>query len=169
MELRLDYPALMAPYDLPPGGMSATQGWLPRVIRDKRLAFLVVGAVNTMVGYTIFVGFLVLVGDRWGRPWSYLAAVLFTHVISVLIAFVLYRRVVFRVRGHVLGDFWRFETVYLTALSINMVLLPVLVELAHLPILFAQALITVVSALASWLGHKNYSFRRTPSSGGLPR
>jgi hypothetical protein len=36
---------------------------------------------------------------------------------------------VFRVWGHVLRDLVRFESVYLTALGINVVVLPVLVEL----------------------------------------
>jgi hypothetical protein len=47
-----------------------------------------------------FAGFQLTVGQRWG----YLAAMTCAHVVSVLIAFVLYRLVVFRVRGHVLAD-----------------------------------------------------------------
>jgi len=84
-----------------------------RLIRDQRVAFIAVGAINTVVGYAFFAAFLWTVGDRWGRPWSYLAALACAHVVSVLVAFVLYRFVVFRVRGHVLSDLWRFETVYL--------------------------------------------------------
>ena len=60
-----------------------------------------------------------------------------------------------------LSDLWRFETVYLSALAVNFVLLPVLVELAHLPVLLAQALIVFVTSVMSWVGHKHYSFRRT--------
>jgi putative flippase GtrA len=77
--------------------------------------------------------------------------------------------VVFRVRGHLLKDLWRFETVYLTALGVNFVLLPLLVQLGHLPVLLAQALIMVVTSVMSWVGHKHYSFRRTSSSGDLPQ
>ncbi len=86
------------------------------------------------------------------------------HVVSVLVAFVLYRFVVFRVRGHVLSDLWRFETVYLSALAVNFVLLPLLVEIASLPVLLAQALIVFVTSVMSWVGHKHYSFRRRSSS-----
>src|SRR5450756_1071944 len=149
--------------------MSGPPGLLLRLIRDQRVAFIAVGAINTVVGYSFFAAFLWTVGDRWGRPWSYLAALACTHVVSVLVAFVLYRYVVFRVRGHLLSDLWRFETVYLSALAVNFVLLPVLVELARLPVLLAQALIVLVTSLMSWLGHKNYSFRRTSSSEGLHR
>jgi len=154
----------MGPEAVPPGGMSGPPGWLLRVVRDQRVAFLAVGAINTVVGYLFFAAFLLAVGQLWGQPWSYLAALACAHVVSVLVAFVLYRFVVFRVRGHVLSDLWRFETVYLSALAVNFVLLPLLVEIAGLPVLLAQALIVFVTSLMSWVGHKHYSFRRRSSS-----
>jgi|SRR5450631_293088 len=154
----------MSPEAVPPAGISGPPGWFLRVVRDQRVAFLIVGAINTVVGYLCFAGILTILGQR-----HYLAALACAHVVGVLFAFVLYRFVVFRVRGHLLADLWRFETVYLSALAVNFVLLPVLVELAHLPVLLAQALIVFVTSVMSWVGHKNYSFRRTSSSGDLHR
>ena len=149
----------MTPEAVPPGAVPGPPGLLFRVVRDQRVAFLLVGGVNTVVGFVCFAGFLLLLGQR-----RYLAVLLCAHVVSVLIAFVLYRFVVFRVRGHVLADLWRFETVYLSALAVNFVLLPLLVEIAHLPVLLAQALIVFVTSVMSWVGHKHYSFRRRPPS-----
>ena len=159
----------MSPEAEPPGGMSGPPGWLLRVIRDQRTAFLVVGVINTVVGFLVFAGFLLVLGQRWDEPWGYLATLTCAHIVGVLFAFVLYRYVVFRVRGHVLSDLWRFETVYLSALAVNFVLLPVLVEIAHLPVLLAQALIVMVTSLMSWVGHKHYSFRRASSPEKLQR
>lgn len=150
----------MSPEALPSGDRSAPRGWLLRVVRDQRVAFLIVGAINTVVGYLVFAALLVTLGQRW----HYLVALACAHVISVLFAFVLYRFLVFRVRGHVLADLWRFETVYLAALAVNFVLLPAFVEIAHLPVLVAQALIVLVTSVMSWVGHKRYSFRRPSSS-----
>jgi putative flippase GtrA len=146
----------------PPGETSGTPGWLLRVVADQRVAFLIVGAVNTVVGLLAFAGFLVLLGKQ-----HYLVVLACAHVVSVLIAFVLYRWVVFRVRGHLLADLWRFETVYLSALAVNFVLLPLLVEVAHLEVYPAQAMIVVVTSVMSWVGHKHFSFRRPGSSGDL--
>lgn len=157
----------MSPEPVPPGGMSGPPGWLLRVVRDQRVAFLAVGAVNTVVGYACFVVLLFTVGKLWAEPWGYLAALACTHVVSVLFAFVLYRFVVFRVRGHVLADLWRFETIYLSALAVNFVLLPVLVEIAHLPVLVAQAVSILATSVISWVGHRHFSFRRPSSSEGL--
>jgi putative flippase GtrA len=87
-----------------------------------------------------------------------------THVTSVLFAFAIHRSFVFRVTGRVLLDLWRFESVYLAALGLNAVLLPVLVELGGLPVLVAQAAITCLNVAVSWLGHSRFSFRRSMAS-----
>ena len=51
------------------------------------------------------------------------------------------------------------ESVYLTALAINVVALPVLVELGmdRIP---AQAIIMAATTLLSYFGHRHFSFRR---------
>jgi len=151
--------------------MSGPPGWFLRAAGDQRVAFLIVGAINTGVGFACFAGFLALLGQgvRPVPPSRYLLAMVCAHVVAVLVAFVLYRVAVFRVRGHLLGDLWRFETVYLSSLAVNFALLPLLVELVHLPVLPAQALIVLVTSVMSWMGHKHYSFRRTSSPEDLHR
>lgn len=145
----------------PPGGMTGPPGPLLRIIRDQRVAFLLVGGINTAVGFGWFVLFELTVGRLLG-DFGYLATLLCAHVASVLCAFVLYRRFVFRVRGHVLRDLARFEVVYLVSLGINFVTLPLLVELAGFTPIAAQAVIVFVTTLVSWFGHRGFSFRRAP-------
>ncbi|WP_232711644.1 GtrA family protein [Microbacterium lacus] len=138
------------------GGMSGPDGPLLRLIKDRRIAFLIVGVTNTVVGF----GWFVLFDLTIGRLWGYMATLLFAHVAAVLCAFILYRKFVFRVRGHVWVDLGRFELVYLTALGVNAILLPILVEFAHLQPIVAQALIVFVTTLISYFGHSRFSFRR---------
>lgn len=139
---------------------SAPDGPLLRLIKDRRVAFLIVGVVNTGVGFLWFILFELTVG----RVWGYMATLLFAHVASVLCAFVLHRRFVFRVRGQMWLDLARFESVYLVALGVNAVLLPLLVEFAHIPPIPAQALIVFVTTMVSWFGHSHFSFRRKADS-----
>lgn len=139
---------------------SAPDGPLLRLIKDRRVAFLIVGTINTGVGFLWFILFEITIGKLWG----YMATLLFAHVASVLCAFVLHRRFVFRVRGHVWLDLARFESVYLVALGVNAVLLPVLVEFAHIPPIPAQALIVFVTTMVSYFGHSRFSFRRKADS-----
>lgn len=142
------------------GGMTGPDGPLLRIVKDRRVAFLMVGVVNTVVGFGWFVFFEFTVGRLWG----YMVTLMFAHVASVLCAFVLYRRFVFRVRGHVWIDLARFEMVYLAALGINAVLLPLLVEFAQLQPIVAQALIVFVTTIVSYVGHSRFSFRRRKSA-----
>jgi putative flippase GtrA len=151
----------MTEFDLPLE--AAPPGPLIRRVRDQRVAFLIVGAINTVVGFGIFVACSETVGHIVDRRFGQLAGSLVTvgisHVLSVLFAFVMHRRFVFHVRGHVLLDLMRFESVYLTALGISAVALPALVELGLNRIL-AGAIITAATTLLSYFGHRHFSFRR---------
>lgn len=157
---------LDAPDDLvaPPAGMHGDRGPLFRLIRNQKLAFLVVGVLNTGIGFGFYTLFLAA-----GLP--YLAALVVAHVCAVLCAFVLYRNFVFVVRGHVLRDLARFELVYLASLGTNLVLLPFLVEVVGLGPLLGQAVVTFLTTLISWFGHRHFSFRRAsrpPHDAALP-
>lgn len=136
--------------------MQGAPGLLLRLVKDQRVAFLLVGVTNTVVGFAWFVAFEYFIGRHFGYMWTLLCA----HVASVLCAFVLYRTFVFKVRGNTLVDLVRFEMVYLVSLGVNAVLLPLLVELAGLPVLVSQALIVFVTTLVSYFGHRDFSFRR---------
>lgn len=142
------------------GRLSSQRGPLLRLVRDPKTAFLVVGLINTVLGVALFAGF-----DRLFGPKHYLLTLLCMHVVSVIVAFVLYRRLVFRVRGNLLRDAMRFESVYLTGLAINVVLLTATVELLHWRPLAAQVVIVAFNAFWSWFGHGRFSFRRPGSSG----
>jgi putative flippase GtrA len=85
-------------------------------------------------------------------------------VVSVIVAFVLYRTLVFRVTGQVWRDLARFESVYLVSLGVNWVLLNLLTVVLGLPAILAQALVVGVIAVVSFFGHKHFSFRRSAAS-----
>jgi len=144
------------PAPVPPAGMQGEAGLLFRLVRDQRIAFLIVGGINTVVGMGWFIVFDRTIGQQLG----YMVALVAAHIASVLCAFVLYRRFVFRVRGHVLRDLWRFEVVNLFALGVNLVSLPFVVEVIGLPPILAQLVVTVATMIISFFGHRGFSFRR---------
>jgi putative flippase GtrA len=147
-----------------PPAEPAAPGPLIRLFRDQRVAFLIVGVINTVIGFGIFVVCSVTVGhtvdQRFGKLAGTLVTIAISHVLSVLFAFVMHRRFVFRVQGHVLRDLLRFWSVYLTGLGVNAVALPLLVELGmqRIP---AQAIIVAATTLLSYFGHRHFSFRRS--------
>lgn len=143
--------------------MVGSPGPLLRFVRDQRVVFLIVGGANTAIGFGWFVLFEFLVGRPLGGA-GYLVTLVLAHIASVLCAFVLYRRFVFRVRGHVLRDLGRFELLNLVSLGINFVCLPLLVELGGIQPILAQLMIVVLTILISFFGHKHFSFRRPSAS-----
>ncbi|MHA6667353.1 GtrA family protein [Homoserinimonas sp. A447] len=133
-----------------------------RFLGDQRIRFLIVGATNTVVGYLVFAAL-----TRWVFAeifLGYLISLALSYAFAITFAFILYRRFVFVVKGRVFGDLIRFISVYLAAIAANALALPLLVEIAGLSPLLAQAIILVVTTLLSFLGHKNYSFRRRPEA-----
>ena len=120
-----------------------------RLLADQKFRFLLVGGTNTVVGYAAFAVFDVVI-----------IALVPAYAISILLAFVLYRRFVFHVSGHVVRDFVAFLGVNGFAFVINLVLLTILVGIAKLPSLGAQALALGITVLISFFGHREVSFRR---------
>ncbi|OBH03247.1 hypothetical protein A5696_09140 [Mycobacterium sp. E2699] len=144
--------------------MTGVPGPLFRLVRDQRVAFLIVGGMNTVIGAVWFVFLL------WLFPSGvvgYLGALLCSNTAGVLCAFVLYRRFVFRVTGHVLRDLVRFELVNLSTLSFNVAALPLLVEAFGWPVLLSQVVITGATVVYTWFAHRGFSFRRSPAELGL--
>lgn len=133
-------------------------GPLLRVVKDRRLAFLIVGGLNTGIGFLWYTLFLHLLGGT--GQYGYMAALLCAHVAATLCAFVLYRTLVFRVRGNLLLDLLRFWSVYLVSLGINAVALPFCVEVLGMHPLLAQAVVVFVTTIISYLAHAKFSFRR---------
>ena len=129
---------------------------------------LVTGVSNTVIGYGLFAAVQYLIGHYV----TYVGSLLIAHLLSSIIAFVLYRRFVFRASGSVLGQFWRFQTVYIVPLGINILLLPTLVQVFSVNVYLAQACSTVLIAIGSYFAHKYFSFRSrvtTPSTEPAPK
>jgi putative flippase GtrA len=127
-------------------------------VRQQGLRYLLVGAWNTVFGYGLFAGLQLALGDHV----HYLVLLVVATVVSVLQAFVLYRTWVFAVRGPWLPDLGRFSLVYVGAFAANLALLPLLVEVGHVPVLLAQAVVVGGTVVASFFVHRNFSFRRAP-------
>lgn len=131
-----------------------------RALSSERLRYLLVGAWNTLIGYLLFAGLVLTLGERV----HYTILLLVAHVISVLEAFVAYRVIVFRVRGNVLRDLVRFWSVYAIALAVNLAVLPVLVDVVGIDVLIAQAGLVVATIVSTYVANRRFSFRR-PAQG----
>lgn len=144
-----------------PGLQPEARSTAARLINDERVRFILVGTFNTGFGFLLFVAFEFLVTGRW----SYFVSLCGSYLVATISAFVLHRHFTYRMTGTgtIVLDFVRFQGVYAVALGVNAVALPLLVEVAHMPPIGAQAIVVSATTLISYFGHKLFSFRRPRS------
>jgi putative flippase GtrA len=132
--------------------------------RERGLRYVLVGIWNTIFGYGVFALLQLTLGDSI----NYVFLLAIAQVVGTLNAFVGYRLLVFKVQGSVLRDLARFSTVYVGAFVVNLAALPLLVEVAGVPVLIAQAAVVGATVIVSYFVHRGFSFRRpTVTEGDL--
>jgi putative flippase GtrA len=127
--------------------------------------YILVGGFNTLFGYGLFA--LLTWFFRGLGSYSYMYSALLANVIAISVAFLGYKWFVFRTRGNYLVEYIRCFGVYGSSTLIGLACLPILVSILrrylHHPQrtpYIAAALLTVVTVLFSFIGHKNISFRQ---------
>jgi putative flippase GtrA len=145
---------------------------LRELTRTQLFRYLLVGGWNTLFGYLVFAGLTYLLTGL--VPYAYMVAYVLSNVIAITAAYLGYKFLVFRTRGNYLSEYLRFYVVYGASALLGLVMLPILVKLvglvlsrpSHAPYV-AQALVIPLTVLASFVGHRGYSFRqRGPSPAG---
>jgi putative flippase GtrA len=128
---------------------------LRSISADRRVRYLFVGGVAAIVFYGVFsAGWLL-----WEGRVPYLGMVLIANIATALSTYPLYRRGVFRATGPWWPGFLRFYAVCFWSLVFNLVSLPLLVEVVHLPVLVAQAIVIVVTPLVNYQVNRCWTFR----------
>ncbi len=142
---------------------------------DQLLRYLIVGAWNTLFGYTCFFLLVRLFLRILPVSPSLTAsiAVVAGTVINVTVSFLGYKWFVFRTSGNYWREYKRSMIVYLPGLVINAVLVaPVTAGLREIPLFreqapyIAGALLIGFTFIFSFFGHKHISFK---SPGDLKR
>ncbi len=134
------------------------------------IRYLMVGGFNTAFGYGIF-ALLNWSFTGWGN-FSYLYASFLASLIGITVSFLGYKWFVFHTRGNYLVEWLRCVGVYSTTMIVGLVGLPVLVPMlrAHLEhperaSYLAGAIMTGMTVILSFVGHKNVSFRQKLAEG----
>ncbi len=128
-----------------------------RVATSQEFRFLLVGAINTIIGYTLFVVALTWFGRSIGPTLS----LVLSYCIALPVSFLTQRVFVFRVNGNICGQFLRFSFANSLIFVANVVFLPLAILATRYHPLVLQGVFVVASAIASYLAHKNFSFRRS--------
>lgn len=131
---------------------------------ETKVRFLGAGLLNTVFGLGIY-PLLMWVSAPLGH--HYLVALVISYGLSVSFAYATNKRLVFKTEGNHLREFLRFLVPHAFYLMINLLVLPVLVEAAHLKPIVAQLSFSVFIVVTSYLWHSRVTF--SPSQAGSTR
>jgi putative flippase GtrA len=128
--------------------------------------YLLVGAWNTLFGYGSFAALTAILNPI--VPHSYILACVIASLLNITVSYLGYKWFVFKTQGNYLREWARCVTVYSGAIVLGVVLLPILVlairrgtPFVHAAPYIAGAILTAVSVVYSFIGHKRFSFRST--------
>ncbi len=126
---------------------------------QEKINYLMVGGWNTVFGYGSFLVLYYLL-NSWV---NYVLIALLSSVFGITNAYICYKKFVFKTKGNYLREYLRFYVVYAGAIGLNLLLLPICVEVFHIIPPIAQGMLIFISVAFSYFGHKHYSFGRTSS------
>ncbi|MER5422734.1 GtrA family protein [Streptosporangium roseum] len=133
-------------------------GWraLISALGGQRITYLLAGAMTAVVYYALL-GLALLMAKN-EVPYLFLLVV--SHLVTVVIVYPWYRRVVFRASGEPwLTGYLRFYAVGVGFLAVSVVGVPILVEFVDMSIMVAQGVIIVASPPLSYAINKRWTFR----------
>lgn len=124
---------------------------IKNLINDQRVRFLIVGAINTAVGYGSFALFIFIGGH-------YLVANVIATVIGVTVSYFLNKYFTFKQYRKSYAEIIRFVSVYFFSFMLGNLLLYIMVDIISISPYLAGAINLISSTLISWFGHKHFSF-----------
>jgi putative flippase GtrA len=129
---------------------------LVRIAADRRVRYLAAGGFGALLYYLLFTAGWLL----WGSTVPYLVTAAATSTVCAVVTYPVYRTLVFRADAAGLAGFLRFYALCLGALAFSLGGLTVLVELAGLHVLLAQAVIVLAGPLINYQLGRLWAFRR---------
>jgi putative flippase GtrA len=156
-------------FRLPPNAEPTQTPWhaalTSHIPAGQFFSYLVVGGFNTLFGFGLYALLTAALQSRFQH--GYLVANLLAGLISITFSYFGYKWFVFRTKGKYLREWLRAVGVYSSAILVSTALLPVFVFLIRRTTGFASAapylagaLVIALTAIYSFFGHRNFSFRR---------
>lgn len=124
---------------------------LKSYLQMQQLRFLIVGGVNTLISYVLFLITTAL--------FNYKIALILTYIASINISIVTMRYLVFKSNVPLRKQYLKAALSYILILSGNYVALYLLIDILAFKPWLAQALFTIISTLFLYFLHKEVNFK----------
>jgi putative flippase GtrA len=119
--------------------------------------YLVSGVWNTAFGYGVFV----LLAASLASRVHYLLIAVAANVLAITNAYIVHKVFVFRTKGNYLREYGRYYVIYGATAVAGLALLALFVDGLGLNLYLAQACVLGLQIVASFIGHRRFSFARS--------
>ena len=109
-----------------------------------------------MFGYCVFAFLYFMLSAKI----HYIIIAIISNIIAITMAYAGYKIFVFKTKGNYLSEYLKFYVVYGLSMILGLILLPLFVEFLKLNVYLAQAVATIACISVSFIGHRNFSFRK---------
>lgn len=128
---------------------------LQQAYNSRPLRFLVAGGWNTAFGYASLALLYYLFSDKI----HYLLLMVFAAILSITNAYICHKFFVFKTKGNYIKEYLRYYVVYSVPIGFGFIFLPFCIEILKINFYVTQAILTLITVIISYFGHKHVSFR----------
>lgn len=126
-------------------------------MKNQTIKFLVVGVLNTIVGFAVYAGTL-----HFFKV-DYTFALVVSHVIGVIHSYIWNNKWTFGLKDYNMRSVIKFILVYMLTFLVNLLILSIFIDRLGINKFYAQVISLFLTTLISFLGHKYWSFRVSKS------
>lgn len=124
-------------------------------IEIKRIGrFLVTGVWNTVFGLLVYT----LLYTWLHKQVNYLVLMIPANILAITNAYIGYKLFVFKTKGHILREYFRFYIVYGVSIGMNFVIMFLMVDGLGVHPLISQFFGVAITTACSYIGHRHFSF-----------
>ena len=134
---------------------------------DRRIKFVLVGGLNTVVGVSVELGIYLLMGlpfslsnKELATPIQILVATIVSYTIGTIHSYLWNKYFTFESKEKSVGEVLRFFSVYIVQLGVNYLLKLLLVQGFGMNTFIAMIVTLFVTTVMSYVGHTTFSFRK---------
>lgn len=120
----------------------------------KIIRYITVGIWNTLFSYAAFI-FLYFLTNSWLH---YMLILVLSQIVGLTNAYVCYKLLVFKTKGNIVREYFRFYVVYGSTFIVNLLLIALFVEALGINPVISQGVIAIIVVTIAYFGHSHFSF-----------
>lgn len=129
------------------------------MLDGRQIRYVIIGLWNTVFSYAAFILIYYLTVDSL----HYMVVLVLSQIVGLTNAYICYKVFVFKTRGNIIREYFRFYIVYGTTFIVNLALIALFVELLEFNPVISQGIIAFVVVVMAYVGHSRFSFKAGPA------